>query len=94
LRSVAAGVKLLDEVVGRFHARVGVTFPQAFGLYRAISKGGENDDIFSFAHEFLEYRRRSFVRWYAIARFNEVREDRAVALVLEEVTGEDGLHVD
>jgi hypothetical protein len=49
-------------VFGRFHARVGVTFPQTFGLYQAISEGGENGDAFGLACQFLEYRRRSFVR--------------------------------
>jgi hypothetical protein len=34
------------------------------------------------------------VRSYAIAGFDKVGEDGAVALVLEKVTGEDGLHVD
>jgi hypothetical protein len=94
LRNVAAGLELSDEVFGRFYARVGVTFLQTFSLYQVISEGGENGDAFGLACQFLEHRRRSFVRWYAIARFNEVREDGAVALVLEEVTGEDGLHVD
>jgi hypothetical protein len=49
LRDVAAGVELSDEVFGRFHARVGVTFPQAFGLYQPTSEGGKNGDVFSFA---------------------------------------------
>jgi hypothetical protein len=94
LRNVAAGVEFSDEVFGRFYARVGVTFLQTFSLDQEISEGGENGDAFGLAYQFLEYRRRSFVRWDAITRFNEVREDRAVALVLEEMTGEDGLHVD
>jgi hypothetical protein len=46
---VAAGVELSDEVFGRFHARVGVTFLQVFSLYQAISEGGENGDVFGFA---------------------------------------------
>jgi len=94
LRNVAAGVERSDEIFGRFHARVGATFLQIFGLYQAISEGGENDNVFGLARQFLGVPQTQLGGVICYPRFDEVRDDRAVALVLGKVTGGDRLFVD
>ena len=94
LRDITARVELSDKVFCRFDTRIWMALPQSFGFDQTISQSGKNSDIFRLAGQLFQHRRRGFVWQNTIARVDKKREDRSVVLVLEEMTREDGLHVD
>ena len=93
LRNITTRVELFDEVFCRFDTRIGMAFPQPFCFDQTVSQSGNNGDIFILASQFFQHCRSSFMWQNTIAWVDKKREDGSILVVLEETTGQDGLHV-
>lgn len=93
LCNLVAGVEFSDEVFCRFDIRIGMAFPQSFRLDQTISESGKNSDVFSLAGQLFQHCRSSFMWQNTIAWIDKKREDGSILVVLEEMTGQDSLHV-